>query len=234
MNRSLLLVLLMIVSACAGAENPTRTISVTGTGSADASPDRATLTMSIVERDKSLDVAQDGAANVTAKVLEITDGLKIDRNRVDTTGASVRPDYRYNRDTSEQELRGYIAERQIKVEIRDLDNLAKVIEGAVAAGVNQVSAPQLFSSKQREAYREALDSAANDAKANAEQLAETLGMQLGAVLQIDAGSRPSPMPVARGAVRAMAMDAEATESYNPGDLSVHTTINVIFELSADN
>lgn len=233
MKRSLWLVLLMAVSACASAEDAARTISVTGTGSADATPDRATVNMSIVVRDKSLDIAQDGAAGVSTKVLKITDGLKIDRSRVDTTGASVRPDYRYNRETNEQELRGYIAERQIKVEFRDLDNLAKVIEGAVAAGVNQVSAPQLFSSKSRTAYREALDNAAADAKANAQQLANALGMTLGPVLQIDAGSRAVPMPTQRGFANAMAADSEATASYNPGDLSVHTTINVVFELSPE-
>lgn len=233
MNRSLVLLLIMALSACASAEDSARTISVTGTGSADTTPDRATVSMSIVVRDKSLNVAQDGAAEVTAKVLTITDGLKVDRSRVDTTGASVRPDYRYNRETSEQELRGYIAERQIRIEVRDLDNLAKVVEGAVASGVNQVSAPQLFSSERREAYREALDNAAADAKANAEQLARALGLQLGPVLQIDAASRPMPMPTQRVFANAMAADSEAVASYNPGDLSVHTTINVIFELSTD-
>jgi len=234
MNRSLMLLVLLAVSACANADEAARTISVTGTGSAEATPDRATVNMSIVARDKSLSVAQSGAADVSAEVLKITDGLKIDRSQVDTTGASVRPDYSYNRETNEQELRGYIAERQIRVEIRDLENMAKLIEGAVAAGVNQVSQPQLSSSKSREAYREALDNAAADAKANAEQLANALGMSLGPALQIDAGNRAVPMPMQRQVyASAMAADSEAVASYNPGDLSVQTTINVVFELHAD-
>jgi uncharacterized protein YggE len=92
----------------------------------------------------------------------------------------------------------------------------------------------LFSSKSREAYREALDNAAADAKANAEQLANALGMSLGPALQIDAGNRAVPVPMQRQIyASAMAADSEAVASYNPGDLSVQTTINVVFELHAD-
>ena len=225
------LALLFFVTACAAAEDSPRTISVTGTGSTEVTPDRAYVNMSIVVRDKALGVAQDGAARVTAEVLTITDELKIDRSRVDTTGASVSPDYRYNRESNEQELRGYIAERSIKVEVRDLDKLGKLVEASVAVGVNQVYTPQLFSSKAREAYREALDKAALDARANAEKLANALGMRLGAVLQIDAGSVPRPMMAQRQlSAPGIAMDAESSASYNPGDSKIRTTISAIFEM----
>ncbi len=233
MTRLILITALMSIAVCAAAEDAPRSISVSGTGSADVQPDRARIVMSIVSRDPSLSVAQNGASDVTGKVLAIIDDLDIDRSRVDTTGASVRPDYRYNNETREQELHGYIAQRQIKVEFRDLDNLSKVIEGAVAAGVNQVSEPQLFSSKQRDVYRQALENAAADARANAERLAAALGMSLGPVLRIDAGTQIMPMPNQRQAfANAMAVDTEGA-SYNPGDLSVHTTIGVEFELLVD-
>ena len=233
MNRLFLATALLSIAAGAAAEDAPRSISVNGTGSADVEPDRARIVMSIVSRDPSLNVAQTGASDVTAKVLAIVDELDIDRSRVDTTGASVRPDYRYNNKTHEQELHGYIAQRQIKVELRDLDKLSKVIEGAVAAGVNQVSEPELFSSRQRDVYREALQNAADDARANAERLADTLGMSLGPVLRVDAGTPFMPMPNQRQVfANAMAVDTEGA-SYNPGDLSVHTTISVVFELLVD-
>ena len=131
------------------AEEQTRTITVNGTGTADVKPDRVTLRMSIVAREATLAAAQKAAADVTTKVLKMTDRMDIDRDQVDTTGASVRPDYRWNRDTEEQELRGYIAERQISVVIKDLEMLGAVVEGAVGAGVNQVSPPHLDSSKRK-------------------------------------------------------------------------------------
>lgn len=222
-------VLLLLVSACVVADDSPRSVAVSGTGTVNATADRASVNMSIVVRDPTVAKAQAGAADVTAKVLEIIDRQKIDRRQVDTTGASVRPDYRYNRESGEQTLNGYIAERNIRVEVHDLEKLASLVEQSVAAGVNQVSPPQLYSSTQRESYREALDLAAADARANAARLAAALGMKLGSVLQIDTGSRPVPYAAQRQMMMAdAAPPAEAT--YNPGELSVTTSINVVFEL----
>lgn len=233
MIRSVMLALLLVTSASAMADNEARTVSVNGTGSAEAIPDRAYLRMSIVAREPTLAAAQKKSGSVTAKVLAMTDRLKVDRKRVDTTGASVRPDYRWNRDREEQELRGYIAERQITVDVRDLEKLAELVEGAVSAGVNQVSPPQLDSSKRRQAYREALDNAAADARSNAEQLAKSLGMKLGPVMQVNAGANYPPSPAPQVRAMAMAAEGDAMATYNAGDLSFNTTISVIFELTAD-
>lgn len=230
MSRILFVAILLSVTACVTAEEPPKTITVSGSGTAPATPDRASLSMSIVARDKSLDVAQREAADVTAKVLAITDALDIDRSRVDTTGASVRADYRYNRNTEDQEFRGYIATRQITVEFRDLEKLAPVIEGAVSSGVNQVSPPNLFSTKRKESFRQALENAAKDAEANAQRLADALGVNLGSAMSVNAGSAGAPVLVARGYANAMEMDSNATESYSAGDQTIRANVSVVFEI----
>lgn len=221
--------LLLLASACTVADDMARTVSVTGTGRVSAMPDRASVHMSIVSRAKELAAAQAGAAKVTATVLSLTDELDIERNNVDTTGATVRPDYRWNRETEQQELRGYIAERQMNVRVDDLDILGQLIEGAVAAGVNQVSPPQLDSSKREALHREALAKAATAARANAKVLAESLGAKLGDPVSISDGSvtpRP-PVPQARMAV---AMESDAAATYNASDLTFTATVAAVFEL----
>ena len=230
MLRILLVTALLSLAATASADETPRTISVSGTGSASTAPDRARLNMSIMVRNPSLDAAQDEAAKVTQKVLAMTDALAIDRKRVDTTGASVSPDYRYDRERGEQELRGYIATRNIAVVVMDLDKLAPLVEGAVDAGVNQITPPQLFSSKRRAAYRKALDAAAKDARANAEQLAESLGLELGSAISVNASPYAAP-PTQYRASAALAMEAaDAAATYNPGDQDIRATINVVFEI----
>lgn len=226
----LLAPLLLLASACTMADDMDKSVTVSGTGLVSALPDRAIVQMSIVARADKLDVAQAEAAKVTASVLQLTDKLDIKRNKVDTTGATVRADYRWNRTTEEQELRGYIAERQMSVKVDDLDKLGKLVEGAVAAGVNQVSPPQLESSRREELHREALAMAAKDARANARVLAETLGAKLGDPISINASSSapPPPMPYQRMATASMESDSAAT--YNAGDLTVSTTVNVVFAL----
>lgn len=232
MLRSLLLVLLLGMGACAMAEDEARTITVSGTGFAEVAPDRATLRMSIVAREPTLAAAQKAAADVTNKVLKMLDHMDINRNQVDTTGASVRPDYRWNREKEEQELRGYISERQISVEIDDLEKLGAVVEGAVGAGVNQVSPPQLDSSKRKDTYRKALRVAAEDARDNASQLADALGAKLGKVISINSGSNQPRPPVPYAAnLRSMAAESDAVESYNAADLSFNAAVTVVFELT---
>jgi uncharacterized protein YggE len=225
--------ILVFITGCAfAADEIPHTITVSGVGSVETPPDRATLILSIVARDQSVAAAQAEAAEVTAKVLALTDELGIPDNRVDTMSASVRPDYRWNREREEQELRGYIAERQMRIEIRDLEQVGVVVERAVEAGVNQVSPPQLTSSKRRDAYRDALERAADDARANAERLAGALGVNLGTAMQVNAGPGfrpPMPMMGVRQA-DAMAMEA-APETYNAGDMTVTATVSVVFELT---
>ena len=232
MTRSLWAVFLLTLSMCVMADEQARTVTVNGTGFAEVEPDRATLRMSINVREPTLAAAQKKAAAVTSNVLKMTDRMNIDRDQVDTTGASVRPDYRWNRETEEQELRGYIADRQIAVQLEDLEKLGALIEGAVNAGVNQVTPPQLDSSRRKQAYREALSAAAEDARLNATQLAESLGATLGAVLSINSGVvAPRPPAPYQARAQAMAADSGAAETYNPADLKFNATVTVVFELT---
>jgi len=230
MLRRLLVPLLLIASVSAMADDVTQTVSVTGNGLVSTEPDLATVRMSIVSRAKDLDTAQAGAAKVTAKILSLIDKLDVERNKVDTTGATVRPDYRWNRDKEEQELRGYIAERQMAVKVDDLDKLGRLVEGAVAAGVNQVSAPQLDSSRRKSMHREALAMAAKDAHANARVLAETLGAKLGEPISINDRSAPPQPPVPQARMATMAMESDSAATYNAGDLTFAASVTVVFEL----
>ena len=234
-----MMLLLAIALAAAGAladdhanDEPARSITVGGNGHAEVAPDRAVVTMSIVARALQVPDAQKEAADVSGKVLAMTRRLGIDEARVDTTGASVRPEYRWNRGAERQELVGYIAERRITVRLDDLDKLGALIEGGVEAGANQVSPPILDSSRRKTAHRDALRAAAEDARENAEALAATLGVTLGRPVSVVSVSDwpvpPGPTPLF---ARAMAANAEATETYNAADLRFDAQVTVVFEIA---
>ena len=213
------------------ADEMPRTISVTGTGYVTVPPDMARISLSVSERDPSLPAAQQAVAEVTARVLEFLDGLDIDRKKINSTGATVQPNYRWNRDTQEQELIGYIAQRRIEVEVLDLEILGKVVEGAVAVGVNQVSRPALDSTARRGAYRQALAKAATDARENAQTLADAMDVKLGPVMQMSVGGRvPEPRPMMRAQAETMAAVEIAPETYNAGDIRFDASVSAVFEL----
>ena len=168
--------------------------------------------------------------NFTVAVLSLIDELKIDRQLITTIGASVRPDYRWNRDEEKQELLGYVAERNIQIELRDLEKLGELIEGAVQAGVNQVSPPVLDYRDRRNAHRQALTRAAEDGRSNATALARTLNAKLGKVIEVTTiPNRNGPAPVQRMQAEAMAFDA-GPQSYNAGNIRLEANLTMVFEL----
>jgi uncharacterized protein YggE len=224
---------LTVFAAAVPAVEIARTVTVDGRGHVMVRPDMARVTLAVEERNKSLSTAQEAVADVTADVLSLLDDLDVEDRHINSTGATVQPNYRWNNTLERQELVGYIARRRIDVEVRDLDILGKLIERAVRVGVNQVSPPALDSSRRRDAYREALANAAEDARRNANVLAETLDMDLGDVVQINAGGySPPPMPIMRGGMAAarMAESDAGAATYNPGEMRLEANVNAVFEL----
>jgi uncharacterized protein YggE len=209
------------------AETP-RTVTVTGSATTQAEPDIAHIRMAVVQRSPAPAEAQQEAAKVTERTLQLLDKLGVERKHVNTTGSSIRPDYRWNQETREQTLIGYIAERTILVELQDLAKLGDLFEGAVKVGVNQVQPPVLDSSHRREIQRDSLALAADDARANASTLAKTLDAKLGRAMEINAAEyTPQPAPMLR-----MQADTEsAGQSYNAGEIRFDARVNVVFELT---
>jgi uncharacterized protein YggE len=222
--------LLMLFVSPGWADAEPRTISVAGSAVVSIAPDFARVAMTIIERDESLASAQATVAAKTNSVLELLDELSIARKYINTAGATLRPNYRWNRNTEEQELLGYIVERRIQVEVRDLDKLGALIEQATKAGVNELSPPQLDSSKRKDAQREALANAVADARLNAATIAMAANGTLGDARYISTtGGIAPPRPMARMQADALSVSA-ATESYVPGEIKISASVSAVYEL----
>jgi uncharacterized protein YggE len=230
-NRICLIVFTTIILTNIGwAQTSERTVAISGTGYAMAEPDLARINMTVVERNASLDTAQQAADSIAGKVLAVLESLDIARKHINTTAAMIRPDYKWNRTSEEQELRGYIVERRINVTLHDLGKLGSLIEQITQVGVNQLSPPQLDSSKRRDLHREALANALADARANAATLAKASGNNLGKVLSISTGgAAPPPRPMMRAQADA-ALTETTGDTYTPGELRFDASVRAIYEL----
>jgi uncharacterized protein YggE len=234
---SFLIVGMLFVAGCAQSTNEAgeqeNSIAVTGEGKVTVAPDMATLQLGIEAKNAKLQTAQGEAETITRQFIKLAKKLGIDDEDIQTTNATARPEYRYNRTTNEQELVGYIAVRQIAVKLSDLDKLGNLIEGAVSVGINQVSPPVLESSKAREAYREALQLAAKDARANARTLAKALDTEIDNVISVNATSNAaSPRPMLRAAAMDMAESSEPS-SYMNGQITYSASVTAVFEIEDD-
>ena len=217
------------------AEQPLRTISVGGVGSAVATPDEAQVSLSIQVRDTQLETARIEVIAVTQRVLSLATDLGLADTQVRSTGTNVRPEYQYNQKLRRQELIGYFVSRRIEIHLKNLELLGALIEQATDAGVNQISPPQLKYSGSRELRRTALEAAAKDAEANARALAETLGAKLGAVQQITDSQAVTPQRYRQERMMAMSTSAEgaAADTYSSGEIRVDAQTRVTFRLEAD-
>jgi uncharacterized protein YggE len=233
--RSGLLVLCLLGSSMAAlADQEPRTISVSGTGTVDAAPDIARLRLAVQRRDLNMQAARDATVKVSRDFIALCKRLGIKESKVRTAGLTIQPEYRWDQKQGLQVFTGYFVQRQLEVELNDLDKLGELIEGAVNAGVNEVSPPELDNSQRRELARQALAAAATDARSNAQRIADTLGVKLGALRTIDAHSNqpPPPRPMMRMAAMSAEADGGAAASYTPGEISVDAQVSATFDVAA--
>ncbi len=222
---------LLLLSGPLRADDHPRTISVAGIGLLDSQPDIARLSFAVQQRDPVMKTARDATVAVTRRFQALAKRLGIPDSKVRTAGLTIQPEYRWDPRDNQQIFTGYLVQRQLDVELSDLDKLGELIEGAIDAGVNTVSPPTFDSSRRAELNRDALAAAATDARANAQRIAETLGVRLGPLRTLTAGgASPPPMPMPKMRAMAMVADAGAAESYTPGEIGLEARVEATFDV----
>ena len=184
-------------------------VVVTGTGEATVTPDRATLLLGVQTRATTAAAAGAENARRLQAVLDALRALGLSSEQLATVNYNVSPDMQYspNGQTPPRVI-GYVVTNMVKVELRKLEDVARVIDAALAKGANEVSSLSLYSSKADSVRRSALGLAVADARADAEVLARAAGGSLGQLLELTTVESPVfPVPIM---ARNMAAAAQKT------------------------
>lgn len=232
--RPLLILTLLASPALALAQATDRVVAVSGSGEVEVEPDRAVVTVGVEAHNPALQSAQQQVNTIVERFLALCDQLHIPREQVKSSNANVQAEYDWNEVNRERRMIGYVVTRQIEVDLRQLETLGPLMERAVNAGVNQVSPPQLGTSRADALRREALAKATDDARLAAEAMAKTLGARVGKVRRIassDVEVRP-PQPLERVAM--MAKEAGGGEAtYETGRIKINAQVTAEFDLVVD-
>ena len=226
------LLLVLALPTAATAQTAERSIAVDGQAVIEVEPDSATLRLGVQSRQTDLDSARSRVVDVTRAFLAVADDLDIDRDQIQTTGLNIRPEYLWDSDDNSQKLLGYFVQRDIVVELGNLDKLGDVLEQAVDAGVNQVQPPNLKHSNERDLRRRALAAATRDARANARVIAETLDATLGDVISVSTSQSRAPAPP----YPAMAMreaSVAGAETYSSGQIRIEASVDAVFGIGGN-
>jgi uncharacterized protein len=204
-----------------GSSPSTPSVTVTGTGSVDAVPNRAGLVVGVSTDAATARAALAANAEKAARVIEALRSAGAAKQDLQTADVSVSP--RWN-DQGRQD--GFTAHSSVQVKVREVRRAGSILDAAVAAGATETSGPSFDRGDRAELYRGALKAAFADARAKAGTLAGEAGASLGRVLRIEES------PVASGPVPmyATAMERSPTP-VEPGTQEVQATISVTFSLS---
>lgn len=202
-------------------------LSVSAEGSSEARPDMATINLGVTTEGQTAQAAlQENARRMNALNQALRRAGIAERD-IQTSNVSVHPQQQY-RENQAPLITGYQANNTVTARIRNINNVGRVIDAAVAAGGNTIHGVS-FSHSDPDAQ---LDIARRDAIAEARRRAElyasALGMSVHRIVAVQEGggfSPPMPMPVMR-----MEAAQDASTPVAPGEIESRVSVSVTFEL----
>jgi uncharacterized protein YggE len=165
-------------------------ITVTGDGTVDATPDRASFDFGVTTQAST---AAEALSRNASEALAIVDALKkvgVGASDIQTTQVSLWP----QTSSAGTQITGYQASNSVHVTAA-LGKSGELVDAAVGAGSNNVDGPNLDTTDKSSLYAQALKRAAEAAKTKAQAIADAEGLTLGAVVKVREGSNATPVPI---------------------------------------
>jgi len=226
------LIAMMICTTTFAEEIHPPTISVSGEGTVEAQPDRATISVGVVTQEKNPSAVQSSNARAASSVINSIVALGIERRNISTGNYSFNPVYRHT-DNGKRILEGYEATNSVTIIVDDLSLVGKIIDAALSHGANRVNSLN-FGLRDKAAYQDqALRLAVLDAKRKAEVAVAALGKSILSVRSVSINSSHIAAP-RNYKMAAAAMEDAAVEYDTPiesGTLTCSANVHVEFEIS---
>lgn len=206
-------------------------IEVSGSATVSVKPDRVRASFAVETQGADADQAAARNAELMDAVVRALRASGVAGVQVETFGYNLRPDYTVATDRPAQArvIAGYTALNNVRVGASDVAAAGKLIDAAIRAGANRVSALSFEASDTGPARQEALTQAVRAATAQAETMARALGRSLGAPLEVRGGA-DQPYPRAGGEVMFRALEAAVDTPIEAADLTVSASVTIRFAL----
>jgi len=236
------LVLVLLVAGC-GSANGTGlpeerlTVSVTGYGQADGTPDlaNAQLGVSIVDPDigKAINEANAAIERITNAVV----AQGVSSNDVMTSHYSVWSEEVYDPQTGMPtgETK-YHVDINLAITVREVHRMGDLIAVGLDAGATNISGINFTIDDTAALEAVARDNAIADVRDRAEKLAQGLGMTLGKPLSVGEGSAGAPGPIYSYGLKGDVgmggggVGAGVPSIISPGQTTIGVQVTVIYEL----
>ena len=213
-------------------------VSAQGTAVMKVQPDTAGVYVSIETRDKSAQSAQEAHSEIRERVLQSIKDLGVTNEDIQLINYQVYQEYDWS--SGRQVPKDFVASQYLVVKTKDFDEVAKIVDAAVAEGalVNSIQF-ELSQEKQNEFKAQVLSNASADAKIKAESTARGLGKHIGRLVSVQTQDFYYPGPVLyyekayasdSSAGSSVSAVREAAANITPGDIDVSANIVVQYKL----
>lgn len=167
-----------------------RRLVVEGAATVMLPADMARLELGSMVKAATVEEAQTESDRIIRAVLDVLKEMGIDEKDIVTSTYGVYTETPYEEYGSIRKADPvYNVNNMLNIRVRDLNHVGRIIDVASKAGANQIYGLTFASSKEGEAYQQALERAVENARQNAEVLAKAAGKTLGALVRIE--NRPS-------------------------------------------
>jgi len=209
------------------------TISVNGEGKVMAVPDIAELSFGVqTGRQKTAEQAMEILTNKMTAVIDAVKELGIEEKDIMTQSLSLHPSYDW--DEGKRIDEGFEANQNLRVKIRDLDQISAVLSAATVGGANQAGSVGFTIDDPEELRALAREKAIKNAEEKAQALATQLGKSIGKLKGFnEGGGYYEPMYE-----KAMAMDSgigmggggPVAPPIPAGEQEVMVNVSLVYEL----
>ncbi len=202
------------------------TISVSGQGIVEATPDLASVNFGISVQKKTASESMDELSKLANRVVTTLKNFGIKEKDIKTTGISLNPVYQWNKDEKKNILVGYVATENFKVNTK-LSDAGKVISLLTENGVNRIYGIYFNSSKAEELKKEAIAKAVEDAREKAKASLTGTNYKIVGIKTISIQSGYIT-PIYRNGFDNVAGEGKSNIPVEGGSMTIRATVNVVF------
>lgn len=193
-------------------------------------PDMATVSAGVLSEGKTAEAALSDNSVKMSGVFRALRAAGIAERDIQTSNLNLSPQYQYNQNEPPR-LIGYQASNNVSVRVRNLTNLGRTLDAVVANGANQLQGVSFSIDKADEARDAARREAMRKARARADLYAQAAGLRVTRIVSInEGGAAPPPMMPVPMMARSMAADAAPPPPVAGGEVSLNSSVTVVFEL----
>lgn len=207
-----------------------RSIRVSGQETVYEIPDEAKVVFSVLTQGEDYREATTRNSDQMEEVRNYFRDEGIPEESMRTLNFNVSPRYENLEDRRiSREIVGYEVENSLEIKFSDLEEVDRLISGAIEAGANRVSSLSFEVSNEEELKMRARRKAIEKAREEAEVIADSLGVSVGRILDYSE-SRDFYSPRVS---MDMAEDAAADGGIpiEPGENEISSSVEVIFEIN---